>query len=117
MGRVEVYYSEAWGAVCGENWDMVDANVVCKMLGYGGASAHLQNISLEQENDTEWLSGVHCTGNESSLTQCAHTGWGKHTCNITQAAGVTCFERHWGEYVSLSIYERKSSSLFILPCG
>lgn len=109
MGRVEVYYSEAWGAVCGENWDMVDATVVCKMLGYGGASAHLQNISLEQENDTEWLSGVHCTGNESSLTQCAHTGWGKHTCNITQAAGVTCFERRWD--ISSAIPQFISSTL------
>ena len=97
-----MYYAEAWGAVCGKNWDMADANVVCHMLGYGGASAHLQNITLEQENETEWLSGVKCTGNESSLTQCAHTGWGRRTCNTTKAAGVTCFERRLGEYISLS---------------
>ena len=96
-------YSETWGAVCGENWDIADANVVCHMLGYGGASSLLQNITLEQQNDTEWLSGVRCIGNESSLAQCDHDGWGKHSCNISQAAGVTCFERHWGEFVSLSI--------------
>lgn len=109
-----MYYSEAWGLVCGENWDMVDASVVCQMLGYGGASAHLQNITLEQENDTKWLSDVQCIGNESSLAQCAHTGWGKHSCNISQAAGVTCFERRWGEFVSLSIAREDELVHFVL---
>lgn len=109
-----MYYLEAWGAVCGEHWDMADANVVCHMLGYGGASAHSQNITLEQENGTEWLSGVQCIGNESSLAQCAHAGWGKHTCNITQAAGVTCFERPWGEYVLLSIAKEDELVHFVL---
>lgn len=41
MGWVEVYYFEVWGVVCGENWDMVDVNVVCKMLGYGGVLVNL----------------------------------------------------------------------------
>lgn len=97
-GRVEVYHSEAWGVVCGEHWDMNDANVVCRLLGYDGASAYLQNITFEQDNDTVWLSDVRCIGNESSLSKCAHAGWGKRTCNASQAAGVTCFKRAWGEY-------------------
>jgi len=109
-----VLYSETWGVVCGENWDMVDADVVCHMLGYGGASAHLQNITLEQENDTEWLSDVRCIGNESSLAQCANTGWGKHSCNRSQAAGVTCFERRWGEFVSLSMTREDELGYFVL---
>ncbi|KAL9950256.1 hypothetical protein ACROYT_G042731 [Oculina patagonica] len=92
-GRVEVYNSDAWGVVCGELWDKVDANVVCRMLGYGGAVAYQQNITFEQKNDTVWLSRVQCIGNESSLSQCAHAGWGKHTCNSSQAAGVTCLGR------------------------
>ena len=102
-GRVEVYNSEAWGVVCGELWDILDASVVCRMLGYDSPLAYRQNITFEKKNDTLWLSHVQCTGNESSLSQCAHGGWGKHTCNASQAAGVTCFEREWGKYVSLYV--------------
>ena len=96
---MEVYHSEAWGVVCGELWDMNDANVVCRMLGYVGALTHQQNITFEQKNGTVWLRHVQCTGNETSLSQCSHAGWGKHTCNASQAAGVTCFKRDWGKYV------------------
>ena len=96
---MEVYHSEAWGVVCGELWDMKGANVVCRILGYRGALAYQQNITFEQENDTLWLSHVQCNGNETSLSQCVHAGWGQHTCNASQAAGVMCLARDWGEYV------------------
>lgn len=38
-GRVEVYYNNTWGSICNYHWDLLDASVVCKMLGYIRAAA------------------------------------------------------------------------------
>lgn len=103
-GRVEVFYSGVWGEVCGAHWDVSDANVVCRSLGYGGASTFRVNITIiKQENDTVWLTGVRCIGNETSLSQCPHDGWGERTCSGNQAAGVTCFEQAKPQFISSSL--------------
>ena len=37
-GNVEVFYNGEWGPVCGESWDIQDADIACRQIGYGTAT-------------------------------------------------------------------------------
>ena len=90
QGRVEVFVNGSWGTVCDDKWDMNDASVVCRQLGYGRALTALNAAAFGRGQGKIWMNNVRCTGNERSLTDCAHNGWGNANCSHSKDAGVVC---------------------------
>ncbi|KAJ8040994.1 Neurotrypsin [Holothuria leucospilota] len=92
-GRVEVLANRRWGTVCDDDWDLDDAIVVCKELGYPGAEAYFTNSYFGGGSGTIWLDNVECSGEENSLNDCTKNIMGNHNCVHAEDAGVTCTAR------------------------
>ena len=78
-----------WGTVCDDDWDINDANVVCRELGYPFAVTAHSFAHFGEGSGSVWLDKLQCTGSEDTLFHCPH-GPGIHDCNHSEDAGVTC---------------------------
>ncbi len=87
---MEVFHNGRWGTVCDDGWDIDDARVVCRQLGFPDAVAAYQGSRVPDGTGQIWLDGVRCTGDESSLFSCSHKGLGVHNCGHAEDAGVLC---------------------------
>ena len=107
-GRVEVYHNGAWGTVCDDGWDISDADVVCRQLGYSGAISAPHEALFGPGSGPIHYDDVTCTGSEARLADCPHPGIGIQNCIHSEDAGVVCIPKQ-GE---LNCY--KFSSLYRL---
>ena len=89
-GRVEIYYRGFWGTICDDNWDIKDARVVCRQLGYPSAVGAPRGARFGQGSGNIWLNDVQCQGNETSILNCRHPPWTVHNCIHSEDASVIC---------------------------
>ena len=87
---MEVYYNGAWGTVCDDYWDIKDARVVCRQLGFRYALNAYRNTRYGRGTGPIFLNLVSCRGSESSLFSCRHAGVGNHYCGHNKDASVRC---------------------------
>ena len=97
-GYVEVFNitNGQWGGICQNSFDVLDAHVICKMLGFhtaivpliNGAAADLYGTAPSGSNFV--LDNLDCDGGESSILHCPETGEVTEICEASQIAGVKC---------------------------
>ena len=89
-GRVEVYHNGEWGTVCEDGWDLNDAKIVCRQLGYGPAVVARVNAFYGWGSGQIWLDDVNCIGTELTIENCSHNGLVNENCLHSDDAGVQC---------------------------
>ncbi|XP_058425017.1 scavenger receptor cysteine-rich domain-containing group B protein isoform X3 [Diceros bicornis minor] len=92
QGRLEVLHDGSWGSVCDDDWDVVDANVVCRQLGCGLALPVPRPLAFGQGRGPILLDNVECRGQEAALSECGSRGWGVHNCFHYEDVAVLCDE-------------------------
>ena len=87
-GRVQIYLLYQWGTICDDHWDLRDATVVCRQLGYNSVAS--EHTKFGAGFGVIILDDVSCFGNESQLADCPHPGWGRNDCSHKEDVGVVC---------------------------
>ena len=88
---MEVFAGNEWGTICDDGWDINDANVVCRQLGFPQASQAYRGANHGQGTGRIWLDDLTCSGGESYISDCGNRGgWGSHDCSHSQDASVKC---------------------------
>jgi len=98
-GYVEALGSNGvWGGICDDGFDIFDANVICRMLGFSKATKafnFLDDDLYGTAGDNFVLDELKCTGNEASVFDCSHKGEWNHNCFANEIAAVKCATGEW----------------------
>ncbi|XP_058428541.1 antigen WC1.1-like [Marmota monax] len=89
-GQVEMKTSGGWRTLCASNWNMANANVVCRQLGCGVAISTPKGAYFVEGGDEIWRDQFHCSGSESFLWNCPVTALGVPACAHGNTASVVC---------------------------
>ena len=90
-GRIEIYINSFWGTVCGFSWDILDAVVACRQLGYSSAVSAYGSARFGAGTGPIHYGNLACNGTEAKLTDCSDSE--VRYCSHRYDAGVVCDTR------------------------
>ena len=89
-------FNGTWGGICDDFFDINDADVICRMLGFPsaitalGSSTAMKLYGTAPSGDNFVLDDLGCTGNEASIFDCQHKGEWNENCRKNEIAAVQC---------------------------
>ena len=91
-GRVEILYNGVWGTICSDGWNLNNAIVTCRSIGFSGAIRfYVTSSQYGPGVGPIWLDNVICDGSELSLASCSHPGVNvTNGCTHAKDVGVRC---------------------------
>ncbi|XP_051632227.1 scavenger receptor cysteine-rich type 1 protein M130-like [Manacus candei] len=89
-GRVEVAVRGTWGSVCATDWDLPDADVLCRHLGCGHAVTVPPGGSFGSGDRPLRPDAFGCSGSERHPGECPVSVLGEPPCTPGNAAAVNC---------------------------
>ncbi|KAL3892086.1 hypothetical protein ACJMK2_004323 [Sinanodonta woodiana] len=95
-GRLEIKRkhcpSDIWGTVCDDMWDILDATVVCRQLGFNDTTPvyAYRGAFFGEGIGYIWANRFDCRGTETDISQCSFQAWGNIHCSHSQDAGLSC---------------------------
>ena len=84
-----MYHNGMWSTVCDKSWTDNNTRVVCSQLGFKYASA-ITDHNAPAGKGPILLDNVNCSGSETNLLACSHSGFGNHNCGHVEDVGVIC---------------------------
>ncbi|XP_050963269.1 scavenger receptor cysteine-rich type 1 protein M130 [Labeo rohita] len=91
-GRLEVYHNAVWGSVCDDQWDISDAQVVCRQLGCGAALRTDENSTFGAGEGVVWMRKGQCRGNEIHLWDCPLSLKNHTDCSLRKLITLNCID-------------------------
>ncbi len=98
---MEVYIDDAWGTICDEEWDEIDARVVCRQLDFSGSISAISGAAgrttFGRGSGRIHFSKVRCNGLEENIFDCEYQE--DNGCSHDNDAGVICADDDYPEYL------------------
>lgn len=86
-----MFHDGIWGVVCSDFFDIRDAVVICRQLGFVGVE-EIVDVSVFGGGGQVVVDDLSCTGNEDKLTDCPSTAGYMHNCYTPTDVGLRCSE-------------------------
>lgn len=89
-GRPEIFYGSSWVPVCSSGLSPGAATVICKSMGFTGASGSSKCSGQACGSAPPGISELACSGTESAPLACPHEAGDSVFCAAAESAVVTC---------------------------
>ncbi|XP_052777286.1 uncharacterized protein LOC128214704 isoform X2 [Mya arenaria] len=87
-GRVELMSMNTWGTICGDNFDLKAANVICKMIGYPPAKTFFVSAHYGPGFGPIFVDDLTCNASAKHINNCSYTT--EDNCDHNNDVSVIC---------------------------